>query len=289
MKLCYRCGEPFNNDSASTCSVCGHEPPTLDGHLAFAPELAHEGAGFEASYFDTLSKLEPGNFWFGARNKLLIWALRRYFPQASSFLEIGCGTGFVLAGIGTASPHLALYGSEVFAAGLAIAARRVPRAELFQMDARRIPFIGHFDVIGAFDVLEHITEDEQVLSQMRQAVRKGGGILITVPQHRFLWSQSDDYARHVRRYAREDLKKKAENAGFEVLRVTSFVSLLLPLMFAMRAWQRAEPEFDPTTEFRISPAANMLLERIMDVERTWIRAGLSFPAGGSLLMAARAV
>jgi SAM-dependent methyltransferase len=78
------------------------------------------------------------------------------------------------------------------------AAERVPGVELFQMDARRFPFLEEFDLIGAFDMLEHVKEDEEVLSQMYQATRKGGGILLTVPHHPFLWSASDYLARHER-------------------------------------------------------------------------------------------
>src|SRR2546421_5797677 len=190
MRLCSRCSKPLDQPSRR-CSFCLHEPKRLSGHLAFAPALAEDSEGFEADYLPTLAKLEAGNFWFRSRNHLLIWALQRYFPDAKSFLEIGCGTGFVLSGIRKALPELALCGSEIFSAGLSFAAERLPGVELFQMDARRIPFREEFDVVGAFDVLEHIKEDEEVLSQMYQATSTHGGILITVPQHPFLWSNVD--------------------------------------------------------------------------------------------------
>jgi len=251
MRLCSNCSKLWDGDAASACPSCGHQPVKLHGRPAFAPELAEGGAGFEADYFAKLATLEPGNFWFESRNKLLNWALRRYFPNAASFLEVGCGTGFVLSGIRRFFPHLTLFGSEVFTAGLSVAAERLPGMELFQMDARRMPFAHHFDVIGAFDVLEHIAEDGLVLSEMRRAVTPGGGIILTVPQHNFLWSQTDDYARHVRRYDAHQLKTKVERAGFEVLRMTSFVSLLLPLMFAARLKQRLGWRSDPDEEFNL--------------------------------------
>src|SRR6185295_8396039 len=196
------------------------------------------GEGFEAEYFLKLSNLEPASFWFRSRNRLLIWALQKYFPGAASFMEIGCGTGFVLSGISEAIPELALSGSEVFSAGLALAAERLPGVELFQMDVRHIPFRDEFDVIGAFDVLEHVKEDEEVLSQIYQATRKGGGILVTVPHHRFLWSQVDEHARHMRRYSSRELKDKVRRAGFDVVKLTSFVSTLLPLLVVSRFRQR---------------------------------------------------
>jgi hypothetical protein len=42
---------------------------------------------------------EPGHFWFAERRRLIAWAVRRHFPAAESFCEIGCGTGFVLEGL----------------------------------------------------------------------------------------------------------------------------------------------------------------------------------------------
>ena len=287
MRLCTNCGKTFSRESTA-CPSCFHETETLDGYLAYAPELANTSEGFEADYFPKLAELEPENFWFRARNQLIVWALRHYFPQAESLLEIGCGTGFVLSGIKEALPGITLTGSEVFSAGLGFAAQRLPGVDLFQMDARRIPFMEEFDVIGAFDVLEHIKEDAEVLSQMYQATRKRGGILVTVPHHPFLWSPADDYARHVRRYKSRELTHKVKRAGFDVVRVTSFVSLLLPLLVLSRFKQRFQSkEFDPTSEFRINSLMNTGFERILDLERSLIRAGLSFPVGGSLLLVAR--
>ena len=287
MRLCTSCNRPFDRASWK-CPFCLHEPERLNGHLAFAPELANKNEGFEADYFPKLAELEANNFWFRSRNQLLVWALQWYFPEARSFLEIGCGTGFVLSGIRRASPELSLCGSEIFSAGLSFAAERLPGVELFQMDVRRIPFREEFDVIGAFDVLEHVKEDEEVLSQMYQSTRKSGGILVTVPHHPFLWSPADDYARHVRRYTSRELGDKVRRAGFEVIRVTSFVSLLLPLLVLSRLKQRFQKsEFDPTSELRINPLLNTALKRILDLERSTIRGGLSLPFGGSLLLIAR--
>src|SRR4029434_1696412 len=93
---------------------------------------------YDAACFSRLAALEAGNFWFEGRNRLLVWALRRYFPAARSFLELGCGTAFVLACIQRAFPALALAGAEVFSKGLAHASARAPNAALFQMDARRM-------------------------------------------------------------------------------------------------------------------------------------------------------
>jgi SAM-dependent methyltransferase len=261
-----------------------------DGYPFFAPQLVDTYGGFEARFFHLLAEIEKGNFWFESRNRLLIWALKRYFLNARNFLEIGCGTGFVLSGIHQELPKLVLYGCDMFVEGLTHANSRVPEALFFQMDARNIPFAEEFDVIGAFDVLEHIEEDEAVLMQMHQAVCQRGGIILTVPQHPFLWSRADDYAHHVRRYTAQGLRAKVENAGFEVLKMTSFVSLLLPLMLISRFKDRYFTRtFDPMSEVNINDFLNGLFEKILDVERWIIRLRLSFPVGGSLLLVARKV
>ena len=288
MKFCLRCNSTFGSDNW-VCPLCGFSVETLGGHLAFAPEMARENSGFQPQIFRELANLEARNFWFRARNRIIVWAIQRYFPQSTSFLEIGCGTGFVLSGIAKSFPSIRLSGSEIFSDGLGFAATRMRAgAELFQMDARRIPFKNEFDVIGALDVLEHIQEDEAVLSQMYQATKHGGGIILTVPQHEFLWSQQDAYACHVRRYQSRDLRDKVARAGFVVERTTSFVSLLLPLMYLSR-WRKrnADEKFDPLNELRLGGVANVMLESALDIERVFIRLGVSFPMGGSLLLIAR--
>ena len=139
-------------------------------------------------------------------------------------------------------------------------------------------------------MLEHIKDDETVLKQMHQACKHKGGIILTVPQHAFLWSYMDEYACHVCRYHARELKKKVKRAGFKVLRITSFVSILLPLMIISRLKKRQpDPEFDPASELRISGLINTILERVIDLERSMIRLGLSFPAGGSLLLIAQKI
>jgi SAM-dependent methyltransferase len=286
MKRCLACEAPF--EAADwTCPSCGYQPALRDDIYQFTEGPPDAHAGFKPEHFARLAEIEESNFWFRARNELIQWALRNYFPDAKSFFEVGCGTGFVLAGLHEKFPRMRLAGSEIFADGLAIAKARVPKVELYQMDARRISFQGEFDVVGAFDVLEHVVEDENVLVQMFNAVRPGGGLLVTVPQHPFLWSASDQYAMHQRRYNRAELRAKVESARFLIERITSFNSLLLPLMIWSRVQRRRNRDFQPWREFEIGPALNKTLESILNLERMVIRKGVSFPAGGSLLLIGR--
>lgn len=125
---------------------------------------------------------------------------------------------------------------------------------------------------------------------MHAALKPDGVILLTVPQHAWLWSPVDDYACHVRRYSAKELNAKVERAGFEVLRSTSFVSSLLPAMWASRYVQKnSAKEIDAMAEFRISPRLNRMLETILCVEICMISCGINFSFGGSRLIVARKI
>jgi SAM-dependent methyltransferase len=287
MKRCLSCNA-CNASSIRNCPNCGFVPAFVDGFDSYAPDFAHEGGGFKSNYFSELARLEEANFWFLSRNKLIMWALENFCPNFQSLLEIGCGTGYVLSGISKKFPRSTLFGSEIFIAGLGFAAARLPSAKFMQMDARSIPFENEFDVIGAFDVLEHVKQDETVLAQMYLALKPKGLMLITVPQHAWLWSPIDDYACHERRYAAPDLHQKIEAAGFRVIRSTSFVTTLLPAMMISRFLQKkvTDKKFDATAELKISPWLNSLFVRMLSAELALIKKGFNFPVGGSRLVVA---
>ncbi|MTJ21033.1 class I SAM-dependent methyltransferase [Dolichospermum sp. UHCC 0352] len=286
MKKCNECAYIFDNQEWK-CPNCQYNPNLINGYLSFAPEIIDKVESYDPIFFAKLAKVEAKNFWFRSRNRLIISAIKKFFPNQKNFLEIGCGTGFVLSGLEKSFSQLQLSGSEIFTQGLEFASQRLNRTQLFQMDALHIPFQDEFDGIGAFDVLEHIQEDHVVLGQIYQALKPQGSLILTVPQHPWLWSQADDYAFHVRRYQSQDLKRKVQQAGFKIVTMTSFVSLLLPLMILSRFSQRREKKnYDPLNEFKISSWLNVTLEFILSIERQMIQSGVSFPWGGSLLLVA---
>lgn len=215
--------------------------------------------------------------------------MQKFAANCKDFLEIGCGTGYVISGIRKQFPGITLRGSELSANGLQFAAKRLPDVKLYQMDARQIPFREEFDAIGIFDVLEHIPEDEQVLQQIFTALKPGGKLVLTVPQYKELWTVADDYACHVRRYSKKELQQKIERSGFELLYLGSFVALLMPILIASRlnTKNKTLAEYDPLQEFRIPKLIGVLLEVVMTIERSLIKMGIRFPAGGSLLCVAR--
>lgn len=238
--------------------------------------------GFEPTYFARLAALEEGSFWFRSRNELIVWAIRKYARSVSDILEVGCGTGYVLERIHRAFRDASLTGTELLSEGLTFAAERVPSATLTTMGATASPFVEAFDVAGAFDVLEHIEDDRAALAGLHRALRPGGLLVVTVPQHPSLWSAEDDQAHHVRRYTGRELWAKVEAAGFRIERMTSFVTLLLPAMVVSRRRTRGG-----LADLRQPVLIDRALSAVMAVERGMIRLGVWLPVGGSLLVLAR--
>ncbi|MGC7405612.1 methyltransferase domain-containing protein [Pandoraea pneumonica] len=287
MKICSVCHSSYAS-TQEKCPQCGHQVVRKNGFAAFAPALEDKEEGFKADFYQTYAHLESGHFWFRARGRLITWALAKYAPHMRSLLEIGCGTGYILTQVASAFPKAKLLGSEMFSTGLRFAASRLPSVDFVQMDARDIPFEDEFDAIGAFDVIEHIEMDTVVLQQMYRALKPGGIMLLTVPQHQWLWSQVDEYSCHVRRYAAVELHRKVEDAGFAIVRSTSFVSLLLPAMMISRGAKKTRKgEVNETAELAVPRPINVLFGLLMRLECLFIKVGINFPVGASRLLIAR--
>lgn len=288
MRLCPACAAE-RTDFDTPCPSCSHQVLHRNGIPILAPAMASDGEGFNADHFHDLFAREASSFWFQGRNDILSWVIQRFLGSPERFLEIGCGTGFVLSRLKHDFPLTRFTGSELFDRGLTFARRRVPDVELLQIDARALPYSAEFNGIGAFDVLEHIAEDERVLSEIHRALRPGGHAVLSVPQHPALWSLADDIACHQRRYRRGELEEKLRRAGFKVVLSSSFVTILLPMMFAVRrsGRNRRALEKDPAAEHRMPALVSNALRATMTAELALMRLGVRFPAGGSRLVVAR--
>jgi SAM-dependent methyltransferase len=241
-------------------------------------------ATFDPTAFARLAVAEPGHFWFEERSRFIGWALDRYAPGAKDFCEVGCGTGFVLAGLEARRPGLNLTGLEYYPEALPYAAARLTRTRLLAGNICQLPFREEFDAVGCFDVLEHIPDDRLALANLAASLRPGGSLILTVPQHPRLWSVADEIGHHQRRYTRRELLAKVAATGLVCRRVTSFVTFLLPVMWlSRRTARRADDALD---ELTLSPAANWIGRRLLQLERWLVAAGGSLPCGGSLLVIA---
>jgi SAM-dependent methyltransferase len=157
-----------------------------------------------------LPALEQNHFWFKARNKIILYILKKFCKKKAIYLEIGCGTGYVLKMIIEKFSNFKITGSELFDSGLKQAKKRLKnykKIKLIKLDARNLRVKNKYDIIGAFDVIEHIKEEDIILNKINKALKKDGCFIFTVPQHKFLWSINDEIGFHQRRYTRKYLIK----------------------------------------------------------------------------------
>jgi SAM-dependent methyltransferase len=256
------------------------------------------GARYDPAYFDQLFRIEDRHFWFHTRNRILaalVAQIASSFPEGGKVLEIGCGNGNVLRHLQRACDGHLVVGMDAFEEGLQIARRRnCPR--LVQGDATQHPFRSQFDLVGLFDVLEHVPEDERLLEQIRRILRPAGVLLLTVPARQSLWSYFDEASGHCRRYELDGLRGKLQQTGYQLEYITPYMLTLLPLMWLGRRvaglTSSLRRDSSPTgmalREMRLTPGVNGLLRFLLarEIPRIVERRGLPF--GTSLLAVARA-
>ncbi len=141
--------------------------------------------GYQSHFFDKLADVEDRHFWFRVRNRVVTsLALDLVRPLAPGFrvLEVGCGNGNVLRHLSRAIQNGTVIGLDLFEEGLRLARRR-SSAFLVCGDAHSSPFRGCFDVIGVFDVIEHLRDDRQALRDIHSMLTDRGVLLLTVPAH----------------------------------------------------------------------------------------------------------
>ena len=242
---------------------------------------------FPETSFEYLYEREDQHWWFRARNDVILWAIKRFVGRFGVLLEAGCGNGYVLAAIKRVYPDATYYGNEYFEEALRFARMRLPDVTFTCEDVTKMDYSAQYDIIEMFDVLEHIDDDVAAVQKCHQALHPNGHLIISVPQHQWLWSPVDDYSKHKRRYSRNMLINLMKKEHFTVKYVTSFVSLLLPLMIISRAFNRSEQSID--NEWNISPMVNRILLSVMRFEFMLIKYGVTLPVGGSLLIVAQAI
>ncbi len=287
MKVCLICGVKYGGDEW-VCPKCTNRPKMFGSIVAHDYEQSRLELGFPQEAFAEIYEAERSHFWFRARTKLIISQVNKFFANACKFLEVGCGTGLFLQNLSSECPKMQLTGSDISLVGLSYASLQFKKAKLVQFNVIKMPYYEEFDLIGVFDVIEHICDDLQALKEINKALVNGGGLIVTVPQHPFLWGESDRINQHKRRYIRSNLKVLLKEAGFEIIRTTSFVSLLFPIMAVKRLLIKSNNQKEVLyDELKLNNFVNVVFEIVMLIELFFIRFGVNFPWGGSLIVVAR--
>jgi SAM-dependent methyltransferase len=243
-----------------------------------------EGPRFPDGAHSALAPLRGGHFWFRHRRICIVAAAAACLAgrEKARVLELGCGDGDIA---GALSRRWWTVGLERRIADLA-AARRRSSARFIAAEGDTPPFRRCFDLVGLFDVLEHVRDDLGLLGVASAFAVAGGWILITVPADPRLWSKFDRYAGHYRRYSREALADLLRSAALDDVRIVPLFRTLWPLgrIHALTTG-RGDVE-DPSEEYRVGRIPNWLLARALSIERRVLGRSLR-GAGTSWLAAGR--
>ena len=240
----------------------------------------------ERSVYREMAELDDRHWWYRARREIIADLIRREvrLPANAEILEIGCGTGHnlaMLSGFGRVD------GLELDDEARALSEQRLGRKVM----SSPLPELGevsdrHYDLIGAFDVIEHINDDRAALASIATKLKAGGSFVMTVPAHQWMWSAHDVVNHHKRRYSRGSLKQLICSSPLRLERIGYFNSLLFPLAVAERAASKLRGK--DQADVKLPPAPlNMALEKIFAAERYFV-GRLPLPPGLSLFAVASA-
>jgi SAM-dependent methyltransferase len=220
---------------------------------------------------------QPDYWWYRARSRLLHEVHGPYLGQPRRSLDVGSADGPSVGWMRRGQRHLNL---DLVPEGL------VP-GEGVCGSVTALPFAdGCFDVVSAFDVVEHCADDRLALAELVRVLVPGGRLLLSVPAYQWAWSDHDVRAGHHRRYTRPRLVALVKGAGLRVERATYAFSSVFPLFLAERAARGLRSrKADASRLTPVSPGMDRVLMRLCEVDRRML-ARRDLPFGSSVLLAA---
>jgi len=240
----------------------------------------------EKELYREMYEMELSHWWFRGKRRIVLHLIDRYLASNTNpdFLDLGCGTGAMLADLerrgkvaGVDSSHDAI----TFAAGHTGA--RLVEADI----GKEMPELdGSFDCITMLDLLEHLEDDQGAVIAAAELLAPRGFIVITVPAYQSLYAPRDEYHHHLRRYSRVDLAQLIDNADLEALVLSYYNTLLfLPAAISRVLSRIRHEETGPDLSLPPRPV-NAALEQIFAVERL-VLPRVAMPFGLSLISVVR--
>ncbi len=236
---------------------------------------------FYTEYYD----LERNHWWFKVRSGIIEDSVKTINKSPLNILNIGVATG-------KTSEILSQFGnvtSVEFDTECCRFTSEKLGIDIINASILNLPFSDNkFDLVCAFDVLEHVENDQKAVSEMKRVCVNNGHICITVPAFMHLWSHHDDVNMHLRRYTMKGVLALFKGSG-KIIAKTYFNSFLYFPIMTFRILSRLIPPSmirkgagsDFTLINNESPV-NKLLYKIFNFERKLLKK-IEFPVGVSIL------
>jgi SAM-dependent methyltransferase len=221
----------------------------------------------------------PTYWWYRARTELLRQVLEEYVDRDARILDVGSADGPSVAWLRGGDRHasLDLDPRGLGAGGVCGSALALP----FEDEA--------FDIVAAFDVIEHCEPEQTALDEVARVLAPGGRLLVSVPAYQWAWTDFDDQNGHHRRYTRARAVAAVERSGLTVDRATYAFASVFPFFVAERVARRVRPSSSEAADVVSLPQVPRSVERVLmglsRVDRALL-ARMDLPFGSSVVVAA---
>jgi ubiquinone/menaquinone biosynthesis C-methylase UbiE len=238
----------------------------------------------ESQVYGHLYEIEESLWWYRGRRKVCFDLLDRFLGPGDDrdILDVGCGTGYNLTFL---SKYGRASGVDMSVDALHFCRERgVENVKLHE--AEELPYQDQsFDLLTAFDVIEHIEDDRAALQEFERLLRPGGWMLIYTPALPWLYNEHDRRVHHKRRYVRKELESKIRGAGFEIQHISYVNLFILPIVVLARLVYTMSSQEHP--EMNVPPEPfNWFFSRLCAFESFFVNS-ITLPYGMSLVALAR--
>jgi 2-polyprenyl-3-methyl-5-hydroxy-6-metoxy-1,4-benzoquinol methylase len=286
MIICPKCETILTKKSdCFECEKCQYKALIDRGIVCFNPEIDDSFSDYDPAALEIFYQHEKQHFWFRTRRDVIKDLFGKYVNKEDKVIEIGAGTGNISKMLLRAGYNVAI--GDVHKKALYLFKSHGVK-EKYQFDINQSPFRDHFDVVGMFDVLEHIKNDEQALESVSKILKDHGKIILTVPAHKWLWSRHD-YS-HKRRYNLGRIRKIFKKNNLKILEAKHFFVSIVPLLLARSFLQspfkgKLSARKLAEEQININPILNNILYALLCFEYKIIK-NITPKIGGSILVVA---
>ena len=153
----------------------------------------------QAEYYKEYYHLERKNWWFLARKALIRQQVEMLLGERKGVKILNVG-----AALGASTLMLQEFGevtSLEYDKSCCEFVKKELGMEFINGSITELPFAdGQFDLVCAFDVVEHVQDDLLAVTELHRVCKPGGHVFTTVPAFQSLWSEHDEINMHFRRY-----------------------------------------------------------------------------------------
>ena len=242
----------------------------------------------EENEYQKMYELEEKYWWHVGRQDIIATQIKKLFKdkqKPASILDVGCGTGVnfrILKKFGQVT--------GVDDSKLAINfCRKRGIGEAKTGQAEKLPFPKNsFDLICAFDLIEHVDDDVLALKEFQRVCKPGGFVFILAPAYQFLWSEHDEALHHKRRYSLSDLHRKMSLSNLNVVKRSYLITFLfIPILLFRFLKSLINNQKKPSTSYVLMPLLlNAFFIWLLKIESKLL-AKINFPFGASVMAIGR--